>query len=138
MKDTALLRQHISVMEQTLLASGIGIPNMPGLLGEYPGVGTTGTPYDLSSVPSSIPCSVPSSTGREDPFSNVTIDLRDMHSVEPERWCSAVAAETDPRLYEAPSFEPFMWENLAPPETGSSGASHGEIDSQAGINFILE
>ena len=111
---------------------------MPGLLGDYSSGAAASTPYDLSSVASSIPSSVPSSTGREDPFSNVTIDLRDMQNVEPERWCSIQAAETDPPPYEVPSLDPLMWENLVQRESISSGESYGALDAQAGINFILE
>ncbi|KAF2092550.1 hypothetical protein NA57DRAFT_62417 [Rhizodiscina lignyota] len=145
LRDTALIRDHVSVLEQTLLTNGIGIPRVQGLSNlETPfdvssGV-ASGTPFDMSSVAGSIPSSVPSSTGIDDQFSNVTIDLRDMQNIEAERWCSTNAAEHEPRSFEVPSFDPVMWENFVQQEGGTSaaGAHFGPLDAQTGINFILE
>ena len=110
-----------------------------GIIYDVSSGATAGTPYNPSSAAGSSG-SMPGSTGRVDPFSDVTIDLREMHNIDAERWCSIVAAETEPRPFETPTFDPFLWENSGQVEGGSSGmaASSDPLDSQTGISWILE
>ncbi len=116
-----------------------GPSNVPFLHDMFGSV-TSGTPYSpASGASNNILESMPNST-HGDALSTVTIDLRNMRSIDAERWCGIIAAETEPRTYETPSFDPLSWDRSVHSDASSPDAiaSSGPLDAQTGINFILE
>lgn len=71
---------------------------------------------------------------------SVSIDLRDLETLEPEYPCSIVAGLTDPRQFELPEHQQTI-SNFTYSEDSQDGGLQGpstHLGAQAGIDFILE
>jgi hypothetical protein len=65
---------------------------------------------------------------------SVMVDLTEMQAIEAERWCSTTAAESEPQPYEPPKAGLFSM----PPASEQPGLTVKQLNTQTGINFILE
>jgi hypothetical protein len=75
-----------------------------------------------------------SAESTEIPDSVVTVDITDLQIIEGEQWCSTKAAEAEPRRYESPRDAlPLKDSILERPDVPLQ-----QLDTQTGINFILE
>jgi hypothetical protein len=86
-------------------------------------------------------------TGETSSAASVTIDLTELTTIEPERWCAVTAAMEDVRPFEQPTISPAQLLSddnsstvpvtLREGSTGGYGASPA-WSPQAAIDFVLE
>jgi hypothetical protein len=72
--------------------------------------------------------------GHEESEPNVMIDLTQLDNIEAERWCSTQAAEEEPSPYEPLTAVPPAF-NV---QLEQPGVHHAPLDTQAGVDFVLE
>jgi hypothetical protein len=107
-KESKNFKDYIDLLMQSHIENGILVPE-----------------------PSSDKMGADESTGTS---RSVMVDLANMQTIEAEKWCSTTAAESYPQLYEPP--KPGFFSTQPAPE--KPGVTVKQLDTQTGINFILE
>jgi hypothetical protein len=133
------LKAKVDVCVHTLHSNGIPIPDVSGptspsfLRQTSPNFGSQ---QDLLSNSGYALSGGISSTGAD----SVSIDLRDLDTLEPEYPCSRTAGLADPRQFELPedqqAYHNFPYRERSQDDNQQGSTTH--LGAQAGIDFILE
>jgi hypothetical protein len=136
--ENQTLNTKIEVFTHTLHLNGIPVPEVSA----SPSIVRTNSTSEqdiLSTSSYALSYQAHSSGG-----DSVSIDLTDLESMEPKKWCSTTAAYEEPRHFENPpsvilsddhqSFLTFPAREMTQEEHGPAVT----LGAQAGIDFILE
>jgi hypothetical protein len=135
------LKSQVDICVHTLHSNGIPVPDVSGSGSASPSFLRTtssnfGSQQDLLSNSGYALSGGISSTGAD----SVSIDLRDLETLEPEYPCSRTAGLADPRQFELPedqqAYLNFPHRERSQDDNQQGSTTH--LGAQAGIDFILE
>lgn len=133
------LKAKVDICVHTLHSNGIPVPDVfgptsPSFLHQTSS--NFGSQQDLLSNSGYALSGGLSSTGAD----SVSIDLRDLETLEPEYPCSNTAGLADPRQFELPedqqAYHNFPYRGRGQDDNQQGSTTH--LGAQAGIDFILE